>query len=91
MEIMRIEEEIKGIVRSKRYRDLQTNLQKLRRRSGSIVEIKSLVDGKKLQVRWNSDESQRYIKRYEGQMKEYRTRLDELRRKKNRLTTGLFE
>ena len=91
MEIMKIDNEIKEIVKSRKYRNIQDNLIKLKRiRGGSIIEIEHPFDGKKVRVRWNSEESSEYLEQYEGQMKEYRNRLDNLRRKKKKLTSDLF-
>ena len=91
MEIMKIDNEIKEIVKSRKYRNIQENLRKLRRREGgSIIEIEHPFDGKKVRLRWNSEESSEYLEKYEGQMKEYRIRLDNLRRKKKKLTSELF-
>jgi hypothetical protein len=91
MEIMKIDEEINEIVKSRKYRHIQDNLRKLRRRGGgSLIEIEHPDDGRKVRVRWNSDELSRYLRNYEGQMKEYSVRLDNLRRKKKKLTSDLF-
>lgn len=83
MEIMKIDDEIKEIVNRRHYKIIQANLRKLRRRGmSSVIEIQSPEDGKKVSVRWNSDEFDRYLRVYEGIMKEYRTRLDNLQIKK---------
>ena len=85
MEIMKIDDEIREIVKSSKYRHIQRNLDKLRRRSGSVIEVDNPSDGKKVRVRWNGDEFDKFLEIYENQMKEYRTRLDEFTRKEENI------
>ncbi len=92
MRIMRIEDEIKRVRKSKRFRQINLNITKLKARSGNaIIEVEDPDTQKKVQVRRNSDQSKEILARYQHQLDEYDTLINELGKKKKNLTTELFE
>lgn len=65
--IMRIEDQIKQLINSKKYRNIQSNISILKRRTGkAIFEVQNPKDTEKLvEVRRNSKESQEILAIYE--------------------------
>jgi hypothetical protein len=90
---MQIYDQIKRLINSKKYRNIQSNISLLKRRTGNaIFEVQNPKDVEKLvEVRRNSKESQEILAIYEHQYNEYQVLLNELGKKKKNLTTELFE
>lgn len=91
IQIMRIEDQIKKVMKSKRYRLVQQNIAKLDARTGkAIIEIEPLDDEKAITVRRGSTESKEVMEKNRNILNEYETLLSELGKKKRALTTTLF-
>ena len=91
--IMQIEDRIKKLISSKKYRNIQNSITLLKRNSGNAIFMVNNPENpeKLVEVRRNSKESQRFLAIYEHQLNEYQTLLGKLGEKKKTLTFELFE
>lgn len=91
IQIMRIEDEIKKVTKSKRYRVIQQNITKLNARTGTaLIEVEPINDEKTVTVRRGSTEFKVILEKNRHSLMEYETLLNELNKKKKALTTTLF-
>ena len=91
-QIMQIEDRVKRVTRSKRYRKINQYVIDLKNASGkSILNIENPDNmGKIIQVRKNSITAKEYLKQYEVLLNEYTVLFKELRERKRRLKAELF-
>ena len=89
---MQIEDRVKRVSRSKRYRKIHQYVIDLKNASGkSILNIENPGDmGKIIQVRKNSITAKEYLKQYEVLLNEYTVLFKELRERKKILKAELF-
>ena len=93
IKIMQIEDQIKRLVNSKKYKDIQSNITLLKSRTGKAVfKVQNPEDSDKIvEVRRHSKESQDFLVIYENMLFDYQVQLNKLGKKKRNLTTELFE
>ena len=91
-QIMQIEDRVKRVTRSKRYRKINQYVIDLKNASGkSILNIENPDNmGKIIQVRKNSITAKEYLKQYEVLLNEYTVLFKELRERKKLLKAELF-
>lgn len=90
---MQIEDRIKRVRKSERYKHIQKNIQILKRKSGNrMIEVNNPDETKKkVTIRRNGEESKTFLEKYEFQMNEYSVLINELDKKKKSLTQELFD
>ena len=91
-QIMQIEDRVKRVTRSKRYRTIQQYVRDLKNASGkAILNIENPGDmGKIIQVRKNSTTAKEYLKQYELLLNEYTVLFKKLNKRKKRFKAELF-
>ena len=91
-QIMQIENRVKRVTRSKKYRKIQQYVIDLKNASGkSILNIENPGDmGKIIQVRKNSTTAKEYLKQYELLLNEYTALFIKLNKRKKRFKSELF-
>jgi hypothetical protein len=92
LQIIQIENEIKKIVKSKKYREIIRNLTILKNQAGhSIMELDDLdIRNRKINVRRNSITAKEYLTSYQSMLDAFETRITELGIKKSNLRKELF-
>lgn len=91
-QIMQIENRIKHVRKSQRYKRIRKNIQVLEMDRGHhIIEVDIPGDMEKsVSVRRNSERSRSMLEKYQTQMNEYDVLISELNKKKKTLTAELF-
>jgi len=92
-QIMKIENQIKQLSSSLRYRRIEQNVRKLKNpQAHTIIHIQDpeKPDQNTIQIRKNSTQAKEYLKTYELQLYEYQILFNELHKRKNTLKSQLF-
>lgn len=90
--IMQIENRIKTLTKSKRYKRIKMNLEVLEMDRGHhIIEVNVPDDmDKSVKIRRNSEHSKSMLEKYQTQMGEYNQLITKLNKEKKTLTAELF-
>ena len=90
--IMQIEERIKKVRKSPRYKHIQRNIQVLQGKTGNrMIAVENPDEMEKtVTIRRNGEESKNYLAKYQTKMLEYDVLINELGKKKKSLTAELF-
>ena len=92
-QIMKIENQLKQMNSSTRYRRIEQNVRDLKNpQSNTMIHIQDPEknDEKTIQIRKNSTQAKEALKTYELQLYEYQILFNELNKRKNTLKTQLF-
>ena len=90
--IILIENEVKKINSSQRYRRIRNSIRDLRNSSGSIISVENPNNFEEIvEVRKHSKIAQEYLKKYESLMKEYSDHFEELNERKKSYKARLFD
>ena len=92
MQIMKIDDKMNQISKSKRYQKIQQYTKLLKTVGGkAVVQVENPEDmGKMEEVRRTSPKGKKYLKAYEILLNEYDVLFDELGKRKDRLKHELF-
>lgn len=90
--IMQIEDRIKKVRKSPRYKHIQRNISVLQGKTGKrMIDVENPDEMEKtVTIRRNGEESKVYLAKYETKMQEYDILIHELGKKKKSLTAELF-
>lgn len=90
--IMQIEDQIKNVRTSPRYKHIRRNIILLTGNTGNrMIAVENPDEMEKtVTIRRNGEESKNYLAKYESKMKEYDILIHELGKKKKTLTAELF-
>jgi hypothetical protein len=90
--IMQIEDKIKKVRKSPRYKHIRRNIIVLKGNTGKrMIDVENPDEMEKtVTIRRNGEESKVYLAKYETKMREYDVLINELGKKKKSLTAELF-
>ena len=90
--IIQIEDQVKQVVKSKRYRKISQSIHDLRDTNGkTIITLENPdKDGKQIKVRKNSKRAKKILQKYELLLYEYQILFQELNKQKNKYKKQLF-
>ncbi len=91
-EIMKIEDKIKEIRKTKRYKTILANIRVLKHTYGTaVIDVDNPSDmSKKVSIRKNGKKANSFLEQYEQMIGEYDSQMEEWREKKKQLKTNLF-